>query len=98
MIRMGQITFRFRMMCTSIDRVDPGALGRERSNDSVLYGFKFSPAVIASADTRLIGDHYDRNMPLVSLGDYFRSSRNDNDVISRRRYPVSSTTAPSRSK
>ena len=81
MVRVSQGTPRFRMMSAGIDRVDPSAFGCERSDNRVLHGLKFGPAIIASADTGLIGDHDYGNAPLVRGGDHFRSSRNNDNVV-----------------
>src|SRR5262249_49080950 len=69
------------MVRAGIDCVDRGALGRKRSSDHLLYRFKFTPAIMTPPDARLIGYHDHRDMPFVGRSDYFRSSRNNNDVI-----------------
>ena len=55
MVRVSKIAFGVRMMRAGINSIDIGALGRERPDNRVLYRFKFSPAIIASADPCLTG-------------------------------------------
>jgi hypothetical protein len=69
------------MMSASIDRVDSSALGRERYENRILHRFELGPAIMASADSRLVGDHDHRNTPLVGGSDDFRRSGYDADFL-----------------
>src|SRR5689334_12276442 len=81
MIRMGEIAFGLRVMSAGIDRINSRALDRERSDNCILYGFKFSPAIITSADARLVSHHYDSNAVLVGGRDDFGCAWNDMNVF-----------------
>src|SRR5215467_7546005 len=76
-----------RMMCAGIDSVDISAFDRERSSNRILNGFKFSPAIITTADTGLIGDHDHRDAPAIGSGDHFRGSRNHDNVFDPAQIP-----------
>src|SRR5262249_20767550 len=81
MIRMGESTFALRMVGTGIDRVYPGPATSQRTDNRILHGSKFVPAIVTVGDARLISDHDHRDAPLVCGGDYFRTSRNYGNVV-----------------
>src|SRR5579859_3268201 len=69
------------MMSAGIHRVDYGTRSCKRSDNRVLDRFEFGPAIITPADSRLVGDHDDRNVSLVGGRDGVRRAWNDSNVF-----------------